>query len=134
MGLNPFYILRIKYPPTTAITNMATVRHYKHNIQPVIQTYLTGSPVVTICTTMFNIKKLYILPTQCMYSWNKQGLRPCTGRSRVRFPMVSLEFFTDIIVSVALWPWGRLQPLTEMSTRNLSWGVKAALPPSCAVV
>jgi hypothetical protein len=31
-----------------------------------------------------------------------------TGTSRVRFPMVSLEFFTDIIVSVALWPWGRL--------------------------
>jgi hypothetical protein len=22
--------------------------------------------------------------------------------------MVSLEFFVDIIVSVALWPWGRL--------------------------
>jgi hypothetical protein len=22
--------------------------------------------------------------------------------------MVSLEFFIDIIVSVALWPWGRL--------------------------
>jgi hypothetical protein len=25
--------------------------------------------------------------------------------SRVRFPMVSLEFFVDIILSVALWPW-----------------------------
>jgi hypothetical protein len=34
--------------------------------------------------------------------------------------MVSLEFFIDIIISVTLWP------LTEMSTRNLSWGVKAA--------
>jgi hypothetical protein len=30
-----------------------------------------------------------------------------TGRSRVRFPMVTLEFFIDIL-SVALWPWGRL--------------------------
>jgi hypothetical protein len=27
-----------------------------------------------------------------------------TGRSRVRFPMVSLEFFIDIILPVALWP------------------------------
>jgi hypothetical protein len=31
-----------------------------------------------------------------------------TGRSRVRFPMVSLEFFIGIILSVALWHWGRL--------------------------
>jgi len=36
--------------------------------------------------------------------------------------MVSLEFFIYIIFPAL----GSTQPLTEMSTRNISWGVKAA--------
>jgi hypothetical protein len=31
-----------------------------------------------------------------------------TGRSRVRFSMVLLEFFIDITLPAALWPWSRL--------------------------
>ena len=30
------------------------------------------------------------------------------GRSRVRFPIVSFEFFIDIILPAALWSWGQL--------------------------
>jgi hypothetical protein len=30
------------------------------------------------------------------------------GMSRVRFPMVSLEFFIDIFLPAVLWPWDRL--------------------------
>ena len=36
------------------------------------------------------------------------GIELQAQRSLVRFPMVSLEFFIDIILPDALWPWGWL--------------------------
>ena len=55
------------------------------------------------------------------------------------FTMVSLEFFIHIILRGPTMALGSSQPLTEMSTRNISWGGKGGrclglttLPPSCA--
>jgi len=47
-------------------------------------------------------------------------------RLRVRFEMLSLELLIDIILPAALCPRGSTRPLTEMSTKDVSWGVKAA--------
>ena len=53
------------------------------------------------------------------FSW----LRHCVTSRKVAgfFPMMSLEFFIDN-PSGRTMALGSTQPLTEMSTRNISWG------------
>ena len=60
------------------------------------------------------------------------------GRSRVRFPMVSLEFFHSYKPSGRTMALGLTRPLSEISIRNISWMGKGCrcvgltnLPPSC---
>ena len=83
--------------------------------------------VVTLGASVKNVKPLragcfwmdhQVIRATRWRSW----LRYCAqvGRSQVRFQMVSLEFFVDIILPAALWPWELTHPLTEMSTRNIS--------------
>jgi hypothetical protein len=50
--------------------------------------------------------------------------------SRVQFPLRSLDFSIDVIFLTALWPWGRLSLLTEISTgylpRGKGWSARKA--------
>jgi len=48
-----------------------------------------------------------------------------TGRTRVQFSMVPLEFFIDI-PSGRNMALGSTQTLTEMSTKDMSSGIRAA--------
>jgi hypothetical protein len=49
------------------------------------------------------------------------------GRSRVRFPIRSLDFFNLPDPSNRTMAMRSTQPLTEMSTRNLLGGLRAAV-------
>ena len=48
------------------------------------------------------------------------GIALQAGRSWVRFPMVSLVYFIDIILPAAQWPWS----LREINAKSISWGVR----------
>ena len=37
-----------------------------------------------------------------------------------------MEVFIDIVLPATIMALGSTQPLTEMSTRNIFWGIKAA--------
>ena len=67
------------------------------------------------CADSANTLRIYRLLQETVFDWtlSMQSTGLQAGRSRVRFPMVSLKFFIDIFLAVALWPWGRL---------SLSWG------------
>jgi len=73
--------------------------------------------------------------------WCRSWLRHCSTSRKVAgsIPDVVTEIFHWYNPSGCTMALGLTQPLTEMSTRNISWGVKTAgvyrlttLPPSCA--
>jgi hypothetical protein len=70
----------------------------RKNYNPQIMPQEPQSPVVTLCTTRFNIHKFYVLSTLCIYvflygSRNKQRLFPYTALTD-RFILTSRSVFT----------------------------------------
>jgi hypothetical protein len=97
------------------ITNaVISVRH------PFVMQEQTASPIYSNKDPVRTLSLSLLISTGLVQ--NMTALQ--AGSSRVRFPKLSLKFFTDIIFPVALGPWG---PLTEMSTMNIfGEGVKVA--------
>jgi hypothetical protein len=70
---------------------------------------------------------------------SRSGTTPQFGRSRVQFPIMSLEFITVINLPAEIWPWGRLSleqiwvsgtfPGEDKGGRCVGL---TTLPPSCA--
>ena len=52
--------------------------------------------------------RLFVLCVRQIWGYAVAQLVEALRYNRVRFPIVSLEFFIDIILPVALWPWGLL--------------------------
>jgi hypothetical protein len=53
------------------------------------------------------------------------------GRSRVRFPIKSLAFSANLILTSSLYPWESTEPLAETITTNLPWGEGDKARPGC---
>ena len=54
----------------------------------------------------------------------RSWLRHCTKSRKIAGSIP--DGVIDIILPVARWLWGLTQPLTEISTSNISWRVKVA--------
>jgi hypothetical protein len=81
------------------------------------------STAVSITTTVIVLNILHKL-TFILMSLPSIITALHAGRLRVRLPMGSLGFFIDLIPQATL-ALGSIQPETEMSTRGISWGVRA---------
>ena len=88
-----------------------------------------------VLTPLMCTMKEYAVPFQgylytCGCKMHEESCGGAVGRNtelqpvrlRVRFPIVSLGFFHRHIPSSRTMVLGSTQPLTEMSTGNISWG------------
>jgi hypothetical protein len=114
-------------PETSVKGHHSTLRNIPEERRSQMISYITKTQCFCVTKTNLLVMFMEVIAVGCeVYvrrNWGHAvgwGTALQTGTSRVRFPMVSLEFFTG---TMAL---GSTQPVTEMSTRNLSWGVKAA--------
>jgi len=67
--------------------------------------------IVSSCLMLHSLQvDKYIWSSSYVYRGTRwrSWLRHCATSRKVRFPLISLEFFIDLILLAALWPWGWL--------------------------
>jgi hypothetical protein len=113
--LATMHVYYISYPFFTSILNLDVENLFESptNFPPIYTVTNQGKkPVICLPYNpkFYNTNKIlnHCFSKVARGSAAYWGISLQVGRSRVRFPMVSLEFFIDIILTAPLWPWGRL--------------------------
>jgi hypothetical protein len=115
-------------------TIVLTLFYFKFSPKPLPNVWQTSceTSFVSVRDFLLNFQEVFFINnvtyTQILQAW----------RSQVRFLMVSLEFFVDIILPTALWPWGDSASNRNEYQEYLLGGKGGqcigltTLPPSCA--
>jgi len=102
--LNLLYFYISTFRSMCAVPNMAVFCSSLTSCFPgMLLTYFPDdSEIVPVAALLLLLLLLLLLPPFT------RGTALQTGRLRDRFQVVSLEFFIDVFLPAALWPWGRL--------------------------
>jgi len=99
------------------ITCISVIPHPRATLQ--LQSFMKISVDGLLVRPVQHSSSRYSAPVR---SW----LRHCPTSRKVRFPLVLLGFFIDLILPAALWSWVRLSLWQKWVQKVISWRVKAA--------
>ena len=82
------------------------------NVVLIITPLFSPPPLPWFCSSLFMFQSrlffFFHLYLQAGVRGGADGRGTPLQAGKVRFPIRSLELFTDLILPTALWPWGRL--------------------------
>jgi len=119
------------FPVTIRIINRTSTRRKLYRSLNCVHHFLCGPEFVSSSVYSWHVMHYKYQLTVQIFTYNYLSFLNISptwftalqaGRSRVRFSMVSLDFFHWHNPSGHTMAVGLTQPLTEMSTGNISWG------------